>query len=154
RSFEARSQAAESVSLLDRSGRRIELVRLEGGFPGKSWRSPEEPPPAVFRDVASGLLRVAHREVVIRFRSSVPGRRRQAILGRFGFGVVRRNPLRTDQVVVRHPGWRYAGEDLIEISNRLAGLDEVDLATPNFLSQYRRAAPPSVLPQEWHLGQE
>jgi subtilisin family serine protease len=141
------------VELLDKKGRRTELVRLNGGILGNPARSPESPPLVIFRDAASGLLRVVHREVVIRFRSSVPARRRQAILGWFGFGVVRRNAFISNQIVVRHPGGRYAGEDLIEISNRLTGLDEVALATPNFVSQYRRQAPPSILPQEWHLGE-
>jgi subtilisin family serine protease len=152
RSFEIQPRVAGSVDLLDKKGRRTELVRLASWIPGRLARSPENPPPVIFRDSASGLLRVVHREVVIRFRSSVPARRRQAILGRFGFGVLRRNTFFSDQMVVRHPGARYAGEDLIEVSNLLIGLDEVVLATPNFVSQYRRQAPPSILPQEWHLG--
>jgi subtilisin family serine protease len=105
-----------------------------------------------FEDVASGLLRVVHREVVIRFQPSVPERRRRAILGWFGFAVRRRNAFIPDQVIVCHPGGKYAGEELIAVSNLLTALDEIALATPNFISQYRRQTPPSILPQEWHLG--
>ncbi|HEV7786859.1 MAG TPA: S8 family serine peptidase [Thermoanaerobaculia bacterium] len=152
RSFEIRAREAGFVDLLDKKGGRTELVRLNGGILGNLVRSPEGPPPVVFRDAASGLLRVVHREVVIRFKPWVPARRRRAILGWFGFRVLRSNTFISDQMVVRHPGGMYAGEDLIEISNRLTGLDEVALATPNFVSQYRRQAPPFVLPQEWHLG--
>ncbi|HSS47983.1 MAG TPA: S8 family serine peptidase [Thermoanaerobaculia bacterium] len=154
RSFDVRHREARSVDLLDKKGRRTELVRLGRWIHGNLARSPEIPPPVIFRDTASGLLRVVHCEVVIRFRSSVPARRRQAVLGWFGFTVLRQNAFFSDQIVVRHPGGRYAGEDLIEISNRLTGLDEVVLAAPNFISQYRRQAPPSILPQEWHLGGE
>lgn len=152
RSFEIGAPESGSVDLLDTKGRRTELVRLASWIPGNVVRSPGSPSPVIFRDVASGLLRVVHSTMVIRFRPSVPARRRRAILGGFGFGVVRRNDFIPDQWIVRHPAGRYAGEDLIEIANRLTGLDEVALATPSFVSQYRRQAPPSILPQEWHLG--
>jgi subtilisin family serine protease len=154
RSFEMPSREAGSIELLGKKGERTELVLLNGGIFRNVARSPESPPPAIFREAVSGLLRVAHREVVIRFKLSVPARRRQAILGWFGFGVLRRNTFISDQMVVRHSGGKYVGEDLIEISNRLIGLDEVVLATPNFVSQYRRQAPPAILPQEWHLGRK
>ncbi|HSS79451.1 MAG TPA: S8 family serine peptidase [Thermoanaerobaculia bacterium] len=151
RSFEIRSREAGAVELIGNKGGRTELVLLDGGIPRIGARSAESPPPAIFREVVSGLLRIAHREVVIRFKASVPARRRQAVLAWFGFGLVRRNTFISDQVVVRHPGGRYAGEDLIEISNLLVGLEEVVFATPNFVSQYRRQAPPFILPLEWHL---
>jgi subtilisin family serine protease len=66
--------------------------------------------------------------------------------------VVRRtNSFVPDQVIVYQPERRYAGEDLVGVSNELTQLEEVAMATPNFVSQYLRHAPPSVLPQEWHL---
>ena len=154
RSFEVRSGAVAPMDLLDKRGGRIALSRLGSGILAEAGRSAVDPLPVVFEDRATGLLRVVHREVVIRFKPAVPERRRRAILGGFGFEVLRRNAFISDQMVVRHPGGRYAGEDLIEISNRLIVLDEVALATPNFISQYRRQAPPSILPQEWHLGSQ
>jgi len=151
RSFEIRSREAGSIELIGNKGGHTELVLLNDGIPRIGARSAESPPPAIFREVVSGLLRIAHREAVIRFKASVPARRRQAVLAWFGFDVLRRNTFISDQVVVRHPGGRYTGEDLIEISNLLVGLEEVVLAAPNFVSQYRRQAPPFILPLEWHL---
>jgi subtilisin family serine protease len=149
RSFESRS--GEVTSLLDKRGGRVVLARLDSGFLAHVTRSSGGPAPVAFEDVASGLLRVLHREVVIRFQPSVPERRRRAILGWFGFAIRRRNAFIPDQVIVCHPGGKYAGEELVAVSNLLTTLDEVALATPNFISQYRRQTPPSILPQEWHL---
>ncbi|HEX3553376.1 MAG TPA: S8 family serine peptidase [Thermoanaerobaculia bacterium] len=142
------------MDLLDKRGGRIALSRLGSGILAEAGRSADDSLLVVFEDRETGLLRVVHHEVVIRFKPAVPERRRRAILGGFGFAVLRRNAFIPDQMVVRHPEGRYAGEDLIEISNRLIVLDEVALATPNFVSQYRRQAPPSILPQEWHLGSQ
>jgi subtilisin family serine protease len=150
RSFEV--GPGEVINLLDKRGGRVVLARLNSGFLAHVARSSGGPAPVAFEDVASGLLRVLHREMVIRFQSSVPERRRRAILGWFGFAVRRRNVFIPDQVVVCHPGGKYGGEELIEVSNLLTALDEIALATPNFISQYRRQILPSILPQEWHLG--
>ncbi len=147
------SRAGEVINLLDKRGGRLVLARLDSGFLAHvARRSSGGPAPVAFEDVASGLLRVVHREVVIRFQPPVPERRRRAILGWFGFAVRRRNAFIPDQVVVCHPGGKYVGEELIEVSNLLTALDEIALATPNFVSQYRRQIPPSIRPQEWHLG--
>ena len=150
RNFESRS--GEVTSLLDKRGGRIVMARLDSGFLAHVGRSPGGPAPVAFEDVASGLLRIVHREVVIRFKPSIPERRRRAILGWFGFVVRRRNVFIHDQVIACHPGGKYAGEELIAVSNLLTTLDEIALATPNFISQYRRQTPPFILPQEWHLG--
>ncbi|HEX4964380.1 MAG TPA: S8 family serine peptidase [Thermoanaerobaculia bacterium] len=152
RSFDVGSRAAGAMDLLDKKGKRTALTCLGSGIFSRAGRSQDDPLPVVFEEQASGLLRVAHREMVIRFEPAAPGRRRRAILGWYDFEVLRRNAFIADQVVVGHPGGKYAGEDLIEIANRLIALDEVELAAPAFLSQYRREAPPSILPQEWHLG--
>ncbi|MFL6232684.1 MAG: S8 family serine peptidase, partial [Thermoanaerobaculia bacterium] len=63
----------------------------------------------------------------------------------------RTNAFILDQVVVYRPDRRSVGEELVEISNELTELEEVAMATPNFISQYRRQASPYILPQEWHL---
>jgi subtilisin family serine protease len=137
------------VDLLDKRGRRIQLVRVEV-FPGFQ-RLRQGPPPTVFQEIGSGLLRVVYPELVVRFQPRVPGKRRRDLLRRRGLEVRRTNAFIPDQVVVHQPGRRSVGEELVEISNELIHLEEVAMATPNFISQYRRQAPPSVLPQEWHL---
>jgi len=125
------------VELLDKRGQRIELIGLDGD---------------VFREAASGLIRVIDQELVIRFRPNVPERLRREILLPHGFVVCRKNAFIPDQWVVSYTGRRTLGEELIDVSNELTQLEEVALATPNFFSEYRRQVPPSVLPEEWHLS--
>ncbi len=138
------------IDLLDKRGRRVQLVRLEG-FPG--FQGPQQgPPPTVFQETGSGLLRVVYREMVIRFQPRVSGRRRRDILKRHGLGIRRANAFIPGQVVVHLPDRSPAGEELVEISNELIQLEEVVMATPNFISQYRRQASPFIPPQEWHLS--
>ncbi len=137
--------------LLDKSGLRIQLVRLSPeGFTG-SGKAATGPGPAIFRDAGSGLIRVIDRELVIRFRSGFSGKLRRSLLKAYGLVVCRTNAFIPDQRVVAHPAGRVSGEDLIGISNELTQLDEVTLVTPNFVSEYRRQVPPAVLPSEWHL---
>jgi subtilisin family serine protease len=109
------------------------------------------PPPAVFRETASGLLRVVYRELVVRFGPGVSDKRRQAILKNYRLVVRRMNAFVPQQVVVYHPERKYSGEDLVRISNELTQLEEVVMVTPNFVSQYSRYIPPNILSQEWHL---
>ncbi len=137
-----------AVDLLDKQGRRIQLVYLEALVP------PEGPPLTVFREAESGLLRVIHRELMVRFQPRASEKSRRKILTRHGLRVRRINTFIPDQMVVDQPQRRYRGEELVEISNELTQLEEVVMATPNFISQYRRQVPPSVLPQEWHLKEE
>ncbi|HEX2223201.1 MAG TPA: S8 family serine peptidase [Thermoanaerobaculia bacterium] len=124
-----------------------------GQQPGKAAAIPEQvgPPPAAFRETATGLLHVVYREIVVRFRHDTPQNRRQAILRDRGFEVRRQTPLVPDQLVVYHPDRRYSGEELVEISNGWMELDEVLFSTPNFVSQFLRQAPPSIRSEEWHL---
>ena len=68
-----------------------------------------------------------------------------------GFKVRRRNAFVRDQVVVVHPDRKYAPEELIEIANTLTALDEVVVASPNFVSQFKRDAVPAIRAEEWHL---
>lgn len=137
------------LDLLDKEGGRIQRVRVEA-LP--EFLGPRQgPSPTVFRETESGLLRLADRELVIRFRPRISGRLRRDILRLHHLHIRRTNAFIPDQVVVYLPGRRPAGEELVEISNALTALEEVAMATPNFLSQYRRQASPSILPQEWHL---
>jgi subtilisin family serine protease len=109
------------------------------------------PPPVTFRDEASGALRIVYREIALRFGRTVPPATRRRILADRGFVVRRRNAFVRDQLVVYHPDRRYSGEELLEIANAWTALDEVVFATPNFVSQYWRAATPRIPTAQWHL---
>jgi len=110
------------------------------------------PPPTVFRESETGLLRMVYREIVVRFHPAAQESRRGAILADGGFEVRRINPFVPEQLVVFQPERRYTGEELIEIANRWTEMDEVVFATPNFVSQYQRHQPPDVRLEEWHLA--
>lgn len=120
---------------------------------GKAPRSISEtgPPPAVFRERATGLLRTVYREVVLRFKPEVVERTRRAILKRHGLEIRRVNPFVPDQIVAADATRRRFGADLLEIANDYAEMDEVRFATPNFVSEYRRQAPPTIPVAQWHL---
>jgi subtilisin family serine protease len=146
-----RSEKGTLFNLLDKSGSRIQLVRLSSEAVTGNGKAALGPAPAVFREVGSGLIRVIDRELVIRFRSGLSGKLRRSILNLYGLVVCRRNAFVPDQVVATQPGGRASGDELIGISNELTQLEEVTLVTPSFFSEYRREVPPSVLSEEWHL---
>jgi subtilisin family serine protease len=156
--------------LLDPRKQRIPLVRWETVAPPDTLFSPavprslraffqigerprasrlEAPPNAAFLEVTSGLVRIVHRELVIRFHPAVAERRRQSLLRAHGFKVLRVNPFHPDQWIVAAPSRRYSGEALLEIANLWAEQDGVVFAAPNFLSVPRREGL-SISAEEWH----
>jgi subtilisin family serine protease len=116
---------------------------------GRSRRA--GPPPAVFRDGASGLVRTAFREIVVRFTPDTPDRVRRAALRKHGLEVKRENAFVPGQVVVAPRSRARAGVDLLDIANDYAGMDEVVFATPNFVSEFRRGARGTPPVEQWHL---
>lgn len=108
--------------------------------------------PSLFRDRATGFARLVYKEVVIGFAAKVPARQQQKILDTFG--LARRSKSRySDRIVAHDPKRRVMGDKLIEVSNKLNDLDEVELASPNFVSEFqRRAVVPSILQAQWHLA--
>jgi subtilisin family serine protease len=146
------------LSILNARREKVQLVRLGFGalvdrraraFVEIQRRRPG-PPPVLLRDVASGLLHLVDREIVIRFKPETARKRRRDILK--GFEVLRVNPFIPDQVVVHDPRRKHWGDDLVEVSNRWMELGEVVFATPNFVSQFLRQEPPFSRSEEWHLG--
>ncbi|MCP3959414.1 MAG: S8 family serine peptidase [bacterium] len=107
------------------------------------------PPPAVFRERATGLLRVVYREMVIRFKSKVTARQRRQILAKHGLKERSRNSFIRRQWVL-YAESRPDGPRLLEIVNEIAEMDEVVFATPNFVSEYRRNVP-EIPVEQWHL---
>jgi subtilisin family serine protease len=158
-----------STRILDRQGRLLIHVESETASPYitdaaraffemdpqrgsvRARRLRAGPPPAVFRERDTGMLRMVYREAVIRFRDRVPSRTRRAILGRHGFRVRSVNAFSRNQCIVYDPSRRCCGVDLIEVANDWASMDEVRFATPNFVSEYRRDAARRIHPEQWHL---
>lgn len=168
----ARTQASD-LYLLDRRKRRVPLLRWEsvappgallGSVPAslprslrvffrreeRPARSLDGPPPVAFLEISSGLVRVVHREIVIRFRSTTPERQRRSLLRVHGFKALRVSPFVPDQWIVHAPARSHPGEALLEIANLWAEEDGVVFAAPNFLSVPRRETR-TIQPEEWHL---
>jgi subtilisin family serine protease len=146
--------ASETASpLLSDATRAFFGMQPAGGRVVRAAAIPKDPPPAVFRETRSRLMRVVHREVVIRFRASAKPAARRSILDKHGFKVRSRNPFIPDQVVVYDPTAKESGARLVDVANDWATMDEVVFATPNFVSEYRRkAAAMAVIHREqWHL---
>jgi subtilisin family serine protease len=110
-----------------------------------------EPGPAVLREQDTGLVRTVHREIVVRFKPRVTERQRRRILREAKVEVRHDIERAPDQFVVADPERRVFGADLIPIANRLADLDEIEFATPNFVSEYRRELGPRIGAAQWHL---
>ena len=107
--------------------------------------------PAIFRERDSQLLRMVYRELAIRFADKVAARTRQRILDKFGLDIRRRSRFDRALHIVADPSHKVVAEQVVELSNELMVLDEVAIASPNFVSEFVRAAPPTPNAAQWHL---
>lgn len=143
------------VDLISKEGPKLQLLDLgevvRPAARSSTVLSSASPRLSVFRDAATGLLRVVHRELVLRFARWVPRLRRRAILADAGCVVRRLNPFIPNQIVVAPHERRLPGAELVALANRWMEMEEVVFAAPSFLSEYRRERPPAVRPEEWHL---
>jgi subtilisin family serine protease len=146
-------------TVLDASKDVIRLARATDMFfataqiEGSRRVQPPIRPASVYRDARTKLLRCFYRELVIRFKPDLPEPRCLSLLAEFGLQMVsRRNDFVQGQVIVRDPKDSRRGDDLIEVANRLAERDdEIVFAAPNFVSEFRRFAPPAIPLSQWHL---
>ena len=111
----------------------------------------QEPPMALFREKESGLVRIVHKEIVLRFAADVPPRKRNQFLLDRGLEVRASNPFIPNQFIVKVKNENETGEALLDIANKCMQEEEVVFATPNFISEYRRRAIPAIPVAQWHL---
>ena len=104
-------------------------------------------------DRETSLVRVLYKEIVLRFKPEVAQKMRNAILRESGLAVRSHNALVPDQMILSDAELRHPGEALVRLAAKLASLDEVAFAAPNFVSQFRRGAPAIRRPssKQWHL---
>jgi len=110
--------------------------------------------PSVFVNPDTGAVRMAYREMVIRFESQTSARRQHQILRKYGLKIREGKPKVANQLTVYDPQRKIFGYGLIQTANACAAEDEVLFATPNFLSEFRRDSTPSRMPiaaDLWHL---
>ncbi len=140
---------AHDAARIVRASSRFFVDRADAARTGRT--SPHRAP-TVYRDASTQLLRCVYREIVVCFKTRVPAARRRAHLADFGLETVHsgNSPY---QLIVRDPLDRRQGDDLIQLANTLAEReDDIVYATPNFVSEYRRTAPPVIPAEQWHLN--
>jgi len=98
-------------------------------------------------------LRLAYREIVVRFEPKVGETLRAGILGRLGFRVGEPSPYadKKNQWIATNDGSEFVGQGLYAAAERLASLPEVVFAWPNLASEYRREAAVAPLNKRWWL---
>jgi subtilisin family serine protease len=106
-----------------------------------------------YMDRETQLMRILYKEIVLRFKPQTLAKIRSAILRDSGLAVLTRNPMIPDQMILTDTAMRHPGEELVRLAARLAALDEVAFAAPNFVSQFRRSAssPNTPSSKQWHL---
>ncbi len=107
-----------------------------------------------YMDRETQLMRILYKEIVMRFKPQTSARIRSAILRDSGLALHMRNPMIADQMILTDAALRHPGEELVRLAARLAALDEVEFAAPNFVSQFRRCAPAATVApsaKQWHL---
>lgn len=107
-----------------------------------------------YMDRESQLMRILYKEIVLRFKSQASAKLRSAILRDSGLTLLTRNPMIPDQMILTDTAALHPGEQLVRLAAKLAALDEVAFAAPNFVSQFRRSAPAAVgtpSSKQWHL---
>lgn len=144
-------ESHNTSALVARAARAFFDIGLTAPGRAAAVTSHKGPPPVAFRESKTGLIHVVYREVVVRFQPGTSATTRNKLLKKHGFKVRRVNPFFKDQVIVHDPERKHTGEKLCEAANSLAETDEVEFAGPNFVSQYRRHALPTIRAEEWHL---
>ena len=152
--LEAGEMALRSKEIDDPAGRLSSAAWAFFGLTGRGRMATtteikKEPPVGVFREKKSGLLRMVHKEIVVRFAENTLIRTRKKIFEKMGVTARARNGFVRSQYVIKCKRKRKrTGSDLLDLAAALMDLEEVEFATPNFVSEYRRTAIPV---EQWHL---
>jgi subtilisin family serine protease len=123
-----------------------------GATAGAARAAVAEPAPSVFREKRSGLLRVVHKEIVLRFRRDVPEKTQEQILAKHRLMVRAKNRFVSRQLIVIDEDRNRVGPELVDIANSCMELDEIEFATPNFVSEFIRMRNPVPHLEQWHLA--
>lgn len=129
------------------------------GYAARIWRAAQrhfgmtagrKDLPLVLRD-EGGIVRLAHRELVVRFTKDTRVTDRRRILARRRLQALRRSPFTDGRelTVVHETG---TGAALFDVANELMSVAEIVFAAPSFLSEYKRAGPPAGEGNDWHLN--
>jgi len=90
----------------------------------------------VLRDAESDLRQILTDEIAVRFKSALPAERLRAVEHKYGVTVARQNEFVPNQFIVKVA--QPAGLHTLEVASQLDAANEVEFATPNFISEHRR----------------
>lgn len=108
----------------------------------------------VFEDGDSGLLRLAYRELVLRFRADARPAHIKQVLRDAGLKLRQKNAFVDRQFIVTDDGRERSTLDMVALALQLSENPALEFATPNFVSQYSRSATgaaPRLGKNHWHL---
>jgi hypothetical protein len=108
--------------------------------------------PAIFRERNSGLLRVVYKEIAVRFAGKVSAKMRKQILNKFGMTIRRQGQFDRGLYFAHDPKRNIIGQRVVEVANELMMLEEIETASPNFVSEFARRRVPTPNAAQWHLS--
>lgn len=90
----------------------------------------------VLCDSESQLHQILTDEIIVRFKSVLPPEQLKEVEDKYGLSVVRQNEFVPNQFVVKV--MQSVGLRTLEVASEIDAMDEVEFATPNFISEFRR----------------
>jgi len=122
---------------------------FEGGR--EAAKSADKVRPAIFLDGQTRFLRMVYKELTLRFHKKVPQKVRKQIMDKFNLKVRQRGHYEQSLYIVHDPSRKILAERIVDVSNEMMMMDEVEIASPNFVSEFQRVAPPTPNAAQWHL---
>jgi hypothetical protein len=90
----------------------------------------------VLLDEKSRLHQILTDEISVRFKTLPPAKQLREMARKYGVTIARQNEFAPNQFIVR--AIRSSGLDTLDVASRLDSAEEVEFATPNFISEIRR----------------
>ncbi|MFL5732856.1 MAG: hypothetical protein ACJ78Q_06610 [Chloroflexia bacterium] len=90
----------------------------------------------VLLDPSSQLRQIPTDEITVRFKSPLPEDQLKSFEQKYGVSVVRQNEFVPNQYIMKVA--RPVGLHTLDVANELNPEEDVEFATPNFISEYRR----------------
>lgn len=90
----------------------------------------------ILQDTQSQCLQIPTNEITVRFKQSVSEQHLKSFTDQYGLTVVRQNEFVPQQYTVQVA--KPTGLRALEVANQLQTASEVEFATPNYISQYKR----------------
>lgn len=150
----------DRVMLLHESGAaRTAFAAARNALPSNLLRTVRRTAP-VFIDPVTNRRMIASREITVRFKARIKKEKVNKVLSDFSLKIRRSNDFIHNQYVVVS-SFDIDETVTLDTANALAELDEIiEMAVPNFVSEYKKGKDQLVLPKDpmldsqWHLNND